>query len=426
MNMHYDLKYGKESISLTLDDEAILYTLLPKKAVPIKDLREELFSLLDNPTASSPFDEIFKPGDKIVIVISDITRAVGTAKFLPLIVERLNSLGIKDDDLIILVATGTHRHQTTSEINTLIGSDLIKRIEVKVHNCDEDLIYIGTTSFGTRVEVNKLVTEKKVILTGGITHHLMAGYGGGRKSILPGVSGRKTIEQNHLHALDDTSQRSNPKIGSGVTVDNPINLDMIEACQMVNPDFLINSIVDNEGNILKFEAGHWQKGWEKGCRAIDEIFGVEIEEKADLVIASCGGYPKDISLYQGVKTLFNASLAVKPGGTILMLAECCEGGGAPDYFDWINPLKQGRLDPALREGFTIPGYIFYATVETAQKFNIVLLSSINPETVKPMGIKGAATLNDALSLANLGGGNKKINKKIIVIPQGGATIPIYK
>jgi len=419
----YKFKYGDQYLNIDLCEDDVLMELNAKMTEPPENLKEELMNLLDNPIDSKPFNEIFKSGDKVVIVVSDITRLwIQTARFLPFIIERLNHIGIKDEDIVILVANGTHRGQSAEELKKVVGENIFQRIEVVEHDCDRNLVYVGTTSLGTRVEVNRLVMERKVILTGGIVHHLMAGYGGGRKSILPGVAGRNTIAQNHLHALDYKNPRSNPLIGAGVTANNPLNLDMIEAANFVKPDFLVNSIVDTNGNIIKIVAGNWLTAWEEGCRYVDEIFGVPLNNKADLVIASCGGYPKDISLYQSTKALLNASLAVKPGGTILLLAECREGAGAREFFDWIAPLKEGKLDQELRKNFNIPGYIFYAAVEAAQKFNVILLSSIDSKLIEPMGIKAVTSLEKALEIVM----KYKKSQKIIIMPFGGATIPIQR
>lgn len=417
----FDFKYGSHHLEIELCKEDILMELNAKSIEPIINIKEELASLFDDPIDSEPFNNIFKSGDKVVIIVSDITRLwIQTAKFLPFIVERLNLIGIEDRDILILISNGTHRGQTYEELEKIVGKSIFDRIQIVEHDCDNNLVYVGTTSFGTKVEVNKLVIERRVILTGGIVHHLMAGYGGGRKSILPGVAGRSTISQNHLHALDYKCARSNPLIGAGVITNNPLNLDMIEAAAFVKPDFLINSIVDTGGNIIKLAAGNWLSAWEEGCRKVNEVFGVPYGKKADLVIASCGGYPKDISLYQSTKALLNASLAVKPGGTILLFAECRDGAGANEFFDWIIPLKKGKLDSELRENFNIPGYIFYAAVEVSQKFNVVLLSSINPELVEPMGIKATNSLEKALEFAGV---NNK-HQEVIIMPYGGATVPM--
>jgi len=420
---NFNLKYGDNFLNISLADTGFVQELQSAEIEPITDIEKALNSCFDNPTDSRPFNEVFSKGDKVVIVASDITRLwVKLDQFLPFIVNRLNTLGIPDADITVLIATGTHREETEEERAKIVGQEMFERLAVVDHNCDtSEMVYVGQTPRGTNVELNKLVVERKVILTGGIVHHLMAGFGGGRKSIVPGVASRKTIAENHLHALDPEAEQSNPLIGVGATTDNPLHLDMVDCTKLLNPDFLINAIVDTKGNLAKFAAGHWLTAWEEGCKWADEKFGVPIEERADLVIASCGGYPKDISLYQSTKTLFNAGLAVKPGGTILLLAECREGAGADAFFSWSEHLISGNLDKELRKNFTIPGYIFYAAVEMAQKARVILVSSIKPDLVKPMGIMAVNSLNEAEKLIDL---NKK-DQKTIIMPYGGNTIPLY-
>lgn len=420
----FELKYGNDILNVSIPEGNLLHELQSNKIDPIHDLKQEVNNCLDNPIDSLAFNEIFKSGDKVTIVVSDITRLwIKIDLILPLLVERLNIQGIKDEDIIIVVATGTHREETDEEKIKIVGKEIFDRIEVVDHNCDtSEMVYVGTTPRGTEVELNRLVVDRKVILTGGIVHHLMAGFGGGRKSIVPGVASRKTIAQNHLHALDPKEARSNPSIGVGVTMDNPLHLDMVDCTKFVNPDFLLNVIVDTKGNIAKLFTGNWLTAWEEGTKWADEKFGVPITEKADLVIASCGGYPKDISLYQGTKSLFNASLAVKPNGCILLLAECREGAGADAFFGWSDPLKNGTIDSELRKNFTIPGYIFYAAVEACKKAKVILVSSIDPKLVEPMGIIATNSFTEGLRLANA----LETNQKTIIMPYGGATIPIQE
>ncbi|MGE4272194.1 MAG: nickel-dependent lactate racemase [Desulfitobacterium sp.] len=423
MKREYKFKYDEEYLSLALNPDQIIQELQAKDIQPLEDVVKEVNRVLDAPLASPPFNTLFQAGDQVTIVVSDITRLVKLHEYLPTIVNRLNSLGIPDKDILILTATGTHRGQTADEKKKVVGAEMYGRLEVIDHDCDlSEMVYVGTTPRGTEVVVNRLVVERKVILTGGIVHHLMAGFGGGRKSILPGVASRETIAQNHLHSLDPHAEQSNPLIGVGALIDNPLHEDMVDATQFVNPNFLLNAVIHTDGRIAKLFAGHWLKAWEEGCVWADENYGVPIEKKADLVIASCGGFPKDISLYQSTKTLFNASLAVKPGGKILVLAGCREGAGADEFFGWSEPLKEQKLDPELRKNFTIPGYIFYAAVESARKANVILYSMIEPELVKPMGMTGVNSLAEALELAQV----DKENQDIIIMPYGGATIPLYQ
>ncbi|QNB45914.1 nickel-dependent lactate racemase [Thermanaerosceptrum fracticalcis] len=423
---HFKLKYGSIYLPLELKEENILHILEGQDLEPITDLEAAVNEILDNPLGTEPFNHIFASGQKVVIVVSDVTRLwVKTSLFLPFIIKRLNQLGITDDAITILVATGTHREESESELRAIVGTDIFQRIKVIDHICDqrENLVYVGTTSRGTEVEVNRFLLEAdRVILTGGIVHHLMAGFGGGRKSIVPGVASKKTIAQNHLHALDPQAKKSNPLIGVGALRYNPLHEDMVEATALVNPDFLVNSIIDTKGQIVKLVGGHWLKAWEEGCRWCDDNFGITINEQADLVIASCGGYPKDMNLYQSTKSLFNAAKAVKPDGVMILITECREGAGADEFFGWSKFLLDDTIDQELRHNFTIPGYVFFAAVETAQKCKVILVSQISPEDVKPMGFHAVPDLQEALSIAY---GILGPNPVTILMPYAGSTVPLF-
>jgi len=268
--------------------------------------------------------------------------------------------------------------------------------------------------------VNPLAIGRKVILLGGTVHHLMSGYGGGRKSILPGVSSQETICQNHVHALDPVLPRSNPHIGMGVLADNPVHEDMVEAASLVAPAFGINLVVNGRSECCAIVCGHWLHAWENSCRMVQDFFGLPISKRADVVIASCGGFPKDINLYQAVKTLLNAAQALKDGGTLIFLAECREGGGAPSFFDWIQPLKEGRLDAALRADFTIAGYIFYAACEAVLKGKVLMLTKIASDVVAPMAIQAFSSMDQLQAELDVSG------KDVYVMPYGGSIVPYLR
>ncbi len=249
-------------------------------------------------------------------------------------------------------------------------------------------------------------------------HHFFAGYGGGRKSILPGVSGASTITQNHLHTLDPMEDQSNPLTGCGLLGKNPVHEDMVEAAAMVAPVFSLNVVCDGEGQHVALVGGHWQKAWEESCRIVNQVAGVPLESKADIVVASCGGFPKDINLYQGAKSLLNAAAAVKEGGTLLLLARCNEGGGPPEFFDWCTSQAKGTLYQDLRAGYTISGYIFYLCCAAARHINIRLLTEIPADVLAPMGIHGVSTAGELLQGIDMQG------KDIIVMPHAGGTVPL--
>ncbi|MEG1604975.1 MAG: nickel-dependent lactate racemase [Clostridia bacterium] len=358
--------------------------------------------------------------DEVTIVVSDVTRLwMRQDRVCALLVKYLHdAIGVPFERITVLIALGTHRAQTEEEMRKVASDYAFERVRVVNHDCDApDLVYVGTTHLGTRVRVNPLVIGRKTIVVAGTVHHLMSGYGGGRKSILPGISARDTIVQNHLHALDPIEPRSSALIGMGKRLGNPLSDDMIEAARLVAPVFSINLVVDAHTDPCAMLCGDIVAAWEKSCEIVREVAGLPIDQRADVVVCGCGGYPKDLNLYQGVKSLLNAAQAVRPGGEILFIAACPEGGGAPEFFDWIIPLRQGRLDQALRERFTIAGYIFYAACEIMKNARVTMLSSLDPDTVRLMGMTPYASPEALISAFDFTG------KSVYLMPHGGSVVP---
>lgn len=415
----YIFDYGKGKIALELKEGNIIGELTGNSRDPLEDIYKELYYTFENPIDSKPLKELVNIGDKVTLVISDMTRFWMRQDLVIVhIVNYLNVCGVDDKDITILIANGTHLPAPKSDIETLVTSEIAKRIKVINHQCEaKDIVYVGTTSRGTVVELNPLVVNQKTICLGAAAHHLMAGFGGGRKSILPGVASGKSIAQNHLHALSPDQPCSNPLIGNSKLDGNPLNEDMCEAAAMVNPMFIINLAMNPEGKLCKIFSGNWMNSWLECCKYVDEMYTVSIPEKADVVIAGCGGYPKDMSMYQSTKVIDNIESAVKEGGTIVLISECIEGGGPDEYFGWSKYLKTETLDKELRKNFTIPGYIFYQNCEIAKRIKIYMISSIDPKLLEPMGITSFKTSEELLQKINLK------NKNVYIVKKGGTVIP---
>ena len=184
--------------------------------------------------------------------------------------------------------------------------------------------------------------------------------------------------------------------------------------------YIVNLVLNAEMQLCEIYAGHYLKSWEKACEAVDRIYRVDVPERADMIIASCGGFPKDMSLYQGTKTIDNVESGLKPGGTLVLLIEAREGGGPAEYFDWIQNWVSGTMEARLREHFTVPGYIFLLNCEQAKRYNILMLTSVAPETVAPMGLKAFSDIESLMKCAQPEG------KKIYVIPNGSTVVPRVK
>ncbi len=419
----YSFRYGDGAVEFSLPEGENIQELHGNVTEPIQDIARALQDSLEHPIDQVPLKEYLNPSDQVTLIISDMSRFwMRQDLVVPHLIRYLNeACGIPDDHIVILVANGTHIGGDEQELRTLVTDGIFDRIRVVNHDClAKDLAYLGTTSYGTQVVVNPLVVGRKVVALGAATHHVMAGFGGGRKSILPGVSSMKTIQQNHSHALDPNRPCTNPAIGNAVLEGNPVHLDMCEAAGMVEHLYVVNLVMNAQMQLANIFSGHYIGSWLQACQAVDAMYQVPIREKADVIITSSGGYPKDMSLYQGTKTIDNVEFGLKPGGTLVLVMECREGGGPAEYFDWIKPLVNGTLDQDLRNNFTIPGYIFYLNCEQAKRYRILMLTSVPQEQVAPMGIQTFSNMEDLLAQVDLQ------DKLVYVIPNGSTVIPRVK
>lgn len=421
MKKNYQFRYGNTTVTLPIEENQVIGVIEGNETPVLDDIEGELYKVLDNPIESAPLSEVASKASSIAIIVSDMTRFwMRQDIIVPLLVRYLvEKCGRKYEDLEIIIATGTHVGGSEEELRTLVTSDIYDKVKTVNHDCRaDDLVYLGTTSYGTPVKVNKDAADADlVICLGAATYHVMAGFGGGRKSILPGISSLETIKHNHAYSLAPDKFITNPEIGNGVLDGNPLNEDMLEAAAMMKNLFMVTLVTDTEFRLSSIFAGHWRKSWEAACEEVRRIYRVPAKEKADVVITSCGGFPKDESLYQGTKAVDNVISALKDGGTLVLLLEGRNGGGSPDYFDWIKPLVNGTFEKELRENFTVGGYIFFLNCEQAARFNILMYSSIPAETVAPMGIKSYDNLDKLMEDAHLEG------KSIYVIPTGSTVLP---
>ncbi len=421
MKKNYQFRYGSSAVTIPVEEDQVIGVIEGNSVEPVSDVGSTLYKALDAPIGTEPLEAVASAASSIVIVVSDMTRFwMRQDIIVPRLVDYLvTRCGKSYADLEIVIATGTHVGGSEEELRTLVTSDIYDKVRTVNHDCrSEDLVYLGTTEYGTPVMVNgDAARADLVICLGAATYHVMAGFGGGRKSILPGISGLETIKHNHAYSLAPDKFITNPAIGNGVLSGNPLHEDMCQAAAMMKNLFMITLVTDTEFRLTSIYAGHWRTSWEAACEEVRRIYTVPIEKKADVVITSCGGYPKDESLYQGTKAVDNVISALKDGGTLVLLLEGRNGGGSPDYFDWIRPLVGGTFEKELRENFTVGGYIFFLNCEQASRFRILMYSSIPAETVAPMGIKAYDDLDKLMEDADLEG------KSIYVIPTGSTVLP---
>ncbi|HSR12317.1 MAG TPA: nickel-dependent lactate racemase [Thermodesulfobacteriota bacterium] len=427
-NRKFHLRYGREAVSFDIPEKQVLYELQGSNRAPLPDLAKAYREALARPMDSPPLREIVRPGEKVVVSVSDITRAwQRNDRILPILLETLNEAGVPDENITIVIVVGAHRLNTEPEFVELCGEKICRCVRVVNHDCwdEKNMVYLGRTSRGTEVSVNRMAVEAdRLILTGGVIYHYMAGYGGGRKSILPGLSSIKTIRQNHLWGLGpDLGSGSNPRAASGKTRGNELHEDMMEIAGFVKPDFIVNTVPNLDGEIAAVFAGNWVSAWAEGTKLVDEIFGVGIEEEADVVIATAGGYPRDINLYQTGKTMDNAYYAMKKGGAAVILAECPDITEPREFFQWLEYPSAFELEKALRESFTIAGWVALKEVECNNRGPFIIVTRPeNFQFLRQTPFITVATIEEGLRAAYEKCG--AANPKVTVMPQGANTLPI--
>lgn len=430
MSTKFVLGCGDKELEVSFPAQRVLHVVEGKHVEPVVDVEAAVKAALQNPIGTLPLQKITAKGDKVAIVVSDVTRGwVRHDLFLPVLLNELNAAGVPDGDIYLVVGLGAHRHHTDEENVAVYGLEVTKRVAIYQSHAQnsEDFTCIGTTTRGVKTFVNKKVAAAdKVILTGGIVYHLMGGFGGGRKSVMPGVAGYASIQGNHSYCLNDViGQGISPHCVSGKLEGNNMHEDMTEMAAMLKPAFLLNAVFTPEGKFARFVAGHWYDAWREGCRTVEEIFGVPISAQADLVVASAGGFPKDINLYQGSKTIDNAFLAVKPDGAIIVVLECRDMMEPPDFSGWFDYESLYDRELALRKGFTVPGFIALKIGLIAKQLPLIIVTlPENAAFIKKGGMIPASTVEQAIEIAG-----KKLGRKdysITVMPHAANTVPILK
>ena len=426
----FTLKIGKGAATFSIPETQLLYELVGRNRQAPQHLAEAYRHALAYPIDSPPLGEIVKPGERVAITVSDITRGWQRNDLtLPILVDYLNEAGVADGDITVIVAVGAHRQNTPEEFVELCSKTVCHRVRVVNNDAwdADNMVYYGKTSRGTEVSLNRVVAEvDRVILTGGVIYHYMVGYGGGRKSVLPGVASLKTIQQSHLWAMHETvGQGSNPLAANKKTRGNPAHEDMVEAAAFLKPDFIVNVVPNLDGDIAGIFAGNWITAWQAATGLVDDIFGVVIREQADIVIASAGGYPKDINLYQSQKTIDNAVYAMKPGGVVILLAECPDIKEPREFFDWFDHPSFLELEKAVRANFLISGWVAVRQLEYGRQGTIIMVTrKENIELARKAGMQGVATMAEALQMAYAACGSNA--PTITVMPQGANTFPILE
>ena len=415
MKKRVELGYGNTSIEIELaGNYQILQSSIMEQEI---NWQEKVFNAFSRPIASPTLAGIVeeeKP-EKIVIIVNDLTRPVPYELVLVPMLEELHAAGIKREQITLLIATGMHRPMTAEEVASSLGEEVARAYRWVNHDCDGEQAYYGELSEGVPLYVNPLVAEADLLCAVGlIAPHYMAGYSGGRKSLLPGVCGRETIEKHHSLMRREGSTTAS-------LAENDFHKVMVEAAERCGLRFIANVVVDSRNEPIDLVAGHWLKAWEEGVRLCEQGSLVPIDKLADLVIVSPGGFPKDINMYQAQKALENASYCTKEGGKILLIAECREGLGEAVFEEWLLEAREPRdLEERIKKEFVLGGHKAYAIARVAVNHSLFLYSSLDVESTARCFMTPVEDIEGFLAE------NIKEDDLVYVLPHGANTVPIFR
>ena len=409
--------YAKEKIAVNIPDQNYMGTLVPNHVELDLTGEEEVVRSLQNPIGTPRLKDMVKKGQKIAIITSDITRPMPSYKVIPHVLDELHEAGIPNEDITVVFALGSHGGHSEERMRHMVGDKVFETVRC-IDSDMNDTKHLGTTSRGTPVDIFTPVAEADFkICMGNIEYHYFAGYSGGAKAIMPGVSTRDAIQNNH-------SAMVKPEACAGRLEGNPVREDIEESGAILGIDFIVNVVLNEKKEIIKCFSGDKIKAHREGCKFLDSFYAIELEEKADIILVSAGGFPKDINMYQAQKALDNAKHAIKDGGIIIWIAECSEGLGEKHFEDWMTGHeKSSDMIDHIKRDFVLGGHKAAAIMMVLQKARIILVSGLEPDFVKSVFLEPCDSIEKALNIAlnDLGP-----DAKVLAMPYGGSTLPRIK
>ncbi len=416
-------------IELKIDERSEVFEYGEDFKVINKDVKEniitddEIIKNFENPVDFPSLFEFLKEKKRILFIVSDGTRKTGSKRVIKNIFKYFERYNLNFEKIKFLIATGIHRATTDFEKRKIVGEKFFNEYEVIDHSAEGRGVFVGKTFFGNEIYLNEeLFKCDGLVIIGNVGFHYFAGFSGGRKSILPGVALKKTIVKNHNLVFYQDRRGKNPEVRIAKLDRNPVNEDMVEAVKLFGVDkiFSINTIVDEDENILHLNCGEIIKSHRKMCEIYKSTHMVKIDGRRDIAIVSAGGYPRDINTIQSHKTIENGRYFIREGGVLVVLAYMRDGFGNDEFFRFFDLPDLKSFEDSLRKNYVINGQTAMAMVEKALKYRIILISSLDNEDVKKMRMIPAKNLKEAMDRA---GEFLPKNFKGFIIPEGATTLP---
>jgi len=415
--MKVSIPYGNDRAEFEVPESNLMGVFLPKTTPGVSDESKAVRDSLLNPIGSKSLPEIANGKSSVAIITSDVTRPTKDHVIVPAILDVLTKSGVREQGIKVIIGRGQHREMTQQEVERKLGKEVLDRVAVVQHSPDRNLIDLGSTSRGNRILVNGDVVKANLkISTGNIVPHRYAGFGGGGKSILPSVSGRETIYRNHLYIIEGKS-------GPGILEGNPIRMEMDEAAKVVGLDFIVNTVMNSEGRIVKVFAGNFLSAHREGVKFARDLLGVRLPSKAEVVVSS--GSPMDINFYQASKALEMGDSVVGDGGTFILASPCYDGIGEEDLYALLTLKSSKHILKQMREPRPdtnlVSAVIAYLMARTRERIKVVWVSDgLKREQVEAMGFRKAESVQEALN-ESIATSTK--DSKVAVFPKGPITLP---
>lgn len=413
------IPYGRTTQEAFLSNDIELQVIdvdVPETTIPTEQMLKEA---MDNPIGSDRIENLVKKDDQVIIVVNDHTRPGPNQLIVKELMTRLASAGVPEENIKFIVATGSHRASTDAEVANIIGTEYKAKHQVIMHDCTDkgNMVYLGKTTSGLPLYVNKAVTECSFIITTGlIAPHHAAGYSGGRKSIVPGVAGLDTLKIHHSLPIRPFEP------AMGFIYGNPFHEAALEAAKKVNVRFIVNAIQDPHKQNIAFVAGEVEEAHAMGVAICKRISEVDIQGLADIVITSPGGYPRDSNLYQAQKALSVAEPLGKPNCVYILSANAEDGIGEGVFREWLVDAKtpQEVVERFRTEGYNVGSNKAFMVARAMTKGRVIIVSeNLKEKDLNEMMLEWAPNLQAAIEKASI----EKVPEKIIVLPRAVNIIP---
>lgn len=413
----FSIPYGKQTLSFTLPDDRMVDIIAAPEVAPASDPLAVVCRALDNPVGGARLEN-FRSARSTAIAINDKTRPVPHAHLLPPLLERLEALGLPPQSITLIIATGTHPPMPPEEYSRVVPAEILTRYRVICHDAKDEsqLVSRGQTVRGTPVWINRSYADADLrIVVGNIEPHQFQGFSGGVKSAAIGLAGTVTVNANHAWMTD-------PGAMLGEYENNPARQDIEEIGQKIGVHFALNAILNHKKEIVHVVAGEPCAVMQAGIPLSRKICQVAVSQRYALVIASPGGYPKDINVYQAQKGMYHACMVAQPQAAMLLAAACSEGSGSRSYETWMEGMTSYEqiFERFAREGFKVGPHKAYQIARDASKVRLKLLSEMAPEFARFLLFD---PIDDWQAVIDEAAAALPPGERIAILPRASATIP---